>query len=89
MQRKIARYLTRKQEKKVTLNEQKFVEERAEFNADKEEEKIHNPDSKLTIERDYYLNEVLAITQDYIETLAGPGRTPTFAGPPAVLPVTQ
>ena len=67
--RNIARYKEQKAKKYVTLNEAKFLKERAELNADKEEEKAIEKHSDLnngTIERDYYLDEVLAITSDYL-----------------------
>ena len=68
----IERYRTQKQRKSVTLNEKKFLAERAELNADKEEEKEIeeqvNPDDKV-VERDFYFNEALAITLDYLQDL--------------------
>ncbi len=67
--RNIARYKDQKAKKTVTLNEEKFVKERAELNADKEEEKAIEKHSELNngaIERDYYLNEALNITIDYL-----------------------
>ena len=54
--RNIARYKEQKAKKYVTLNEAKFLKERSELNADKEEEKAID-DSMLSdggIERDYY-----------------------------------
>jgi carboxyl-terminal processing protease len=71
----IDRYEEQKARKTVTLNEEKFLKERADMNADKEEEKklegVSN--SKNTgIERDFYLDEVLAITVDYINSLQPP-----------------
>jgi carboxyl-terminal processing protease len=73
--RDIARYQEQKAKKRVTLNEAQFLKERAELNADKEEEKAiekHNGLTDLGIERDYYLDEALAIAADYlnIERLA-------------------
>jgi carboxyl-terminal processing protease len=66
--RNIARYLQQKAKKTVTLNEAKFLKERAEMNADKEEEKAIEKlaENPTGIERDYYLDEVLAITADYM-----------------------
>jgi len=67
--RNIARYQEQKTKKTVTLNEEKFLKERAELNADKEEEKtlekLNDPD-KPTIERDFYMEEALAIMVDYL-----------------------
>ncbi len=52
----------------MTLNEAKFLKERAELDVDKEEgnamEKLNDPSTG--IKRDYYLDEVLAITADYL-----------------------
>ena len=53
--------------KTVTLNEAKFLKERSELNADKEEEKaIEKLQDTSGIERDFYLDEVLTITSDYM-----------------------
>ena len=64
-------YRERKERKSVTLNEKKFVEEGKEVNADKEDqeqiEEQFNTDNK--IKRDYYLDEVLAITREYCNDL--------------------
>lgn len=65
----ITRYKQQKERKYVTLNEAKFLAERAELNADEEEKKIyedHADPNKKEIERDYYLNEALAIAVDYL-----------------------
>ena len=71
VERNIARYKEQKAKKSVTLNEAKFLKERAELNADKEEEKAieklnENPSG---IERDYYLDEVLNIVNDYMNQM--------------------
>ena len=68
VERNIAHYKEQKAKKSVTLNEAKFLKERAELNADKEEgegdrEAQREPSG---IERDFYLDEVLAITADYL-----------------------
>jgi carboxyl-terminal processing protease len=65
----ITHYEEQKARKMVNLDEEKFLKDRAELNADKEEEKkldeLNN--SKNTgIERDFYLDEVLAIMVDYL-----------------------
>lgn len=71
--RNIERYLEQKSKKYVTLNEEKFMKEREELNADKEEreqlEEIANGNKEEGIERDYYMDEALAITVDYIQLL--------------------
>jgi carboxyl-terminal processing protease len=67
--RNIVRYKEQKAKKFVTLNEEKFLKERAELNADREEEKAIEKHSELnngSIERDYYLDEALAIAADYL-----------------------
>jgi len=67
--RNIARYNEQKARKSVTLNEEKFMKERAELNADKETEKVLEKQLDLDngrIERDFYLDEVLALTVDYM-----------------------
>ncbi len=67
----IDRYNKQKEQKSVTLNEAKFLAERAELNADKEEEKRLEKleSSDESIERDYYLDEALAITLDMVKAL--------------------
>ncbi|MCE5303272.1 MAG: hypothetical protein LLF97_09215, partial [Planctomycetaceae bacterium] len=65
-----ARYKDQKAKKWVTLNEQKFLKERAELNADKEEEKAIEKHSELTngkIERDFYLDEAIAVVLDFMK----------------------
>jgi carboxyl-terminal processing protease len=65
----IARYNDQKQRKTVSLNEKEFLAERAELNADKEEQKKLEEmaeSSGMEIKRDYYMDEVLAITSDYL-----------------------
>ena len=67
--RNIARYKEQKAKKYVTLNEAKFLKERAELNADKEEEKTLeklNDPNQTGIERDFYLDEVFGVTSDFV-----------------------
>jgi carboxyl-terminal processing protease len=68
--RDIARYKEQKDRKYVTLNEEEFLKEREELNADKEEreriEELVDPGGN-GIERDYYLDEAIAITLDYLQ----------------------
>jgi carboxyl-terminal processing protease len=65
----IQRYKDQKARKYVTLNEQQFLKERAELNAEKEEKKtlenLNEPEQQ-PIKRDYYMNEALDITVDYL-----------------------
>jgi carboxyl-terminal processing protease len=68
--RNIARYQEQKAKKSVTLNEAKFLKEREDISADKEEEKAFEKHAELGdagIDRDYYLDEVMAIAIDYLK----------------------
>ena len=70
--KRIEIFRERKKRKSVTLNEKKFFEEDKETDADKEErehleEQLSNDDNK--IKRDFYLDEVLLITRDYVNAL--------------------
>lgn len=70
----IEKYREQKAKTTVTLNEQKFFDERAELNAEKEEEKrfeeqLNEGVNKPVAERNFYFNEVLAITRDYVNSL--------------------
>ena len=67
--RNVVRYKEQKAKKSITLNREKFLKERAELNADKEEQDAIEKHSEMNdgvIERDYYLDETLAITTDYL-----------------------
>jgi carboxyl-terminal processing protease len=68
---KIAKYVEQKNLKTVSLNEEKFLARRRELNADKEDEKAIEdqllPNNE--IERNFYLDEVLRITVDYMDLL--------------------
>jgi len=74
LQRDIERYVEQKAKKEVPLNEKKFMARRAELDADKEEEKTFehqangDGDDKV-FKRNYYNNEVLNITLDYLRLL--------------------
>lgn len=68
--RKIARYLDQKDRKTVSLNEKKFLAEWAEVDAENEGLKKMEEDNDKAdgeIKKDYYLEEALAITLDYIQ----------------------
>ncbi|MCY2994097.1 MAG: carboxy terminal-processing peptidase [Planctomycetota bacterium] len=72
LMRNIDRYKTQKAKKMVSLNEKEFFAERADLDADKEEEKQlkeQEEQNKSVIRRDYYFNEILAITRDYVQLL--------------------
>ncbi|MDR0609481.1 MAG: carboxy terminal-processing peptidase [Planctomycetaceae bacterium] len=70
-QKEIAGYKEIRSRKATTLNEAKFFEEQERLNAGKsEKEEIENLlESEGKIKRNYYLDEVLAISVDYLETL--------------------
>ena len=65
-------YKRQKERKSVFLNEEKFLAERKEINAEKEQEKqfeqLGNPDRPV-VQRDFYFNEALAIARDYVDLL--------------------
>jgi carboxyl-terminal processing protease len=65
----IAHYEKQKDRKEVTLNKEKFIADRADSNAEKEEEDKYdelNETKRPVVKKDYYINEVLAITADYL-----------------------
>jgi carboxyl-terminal processing protease len=70
--RNIERYKKQKEQKKVSLVESEFLADRAEFNADKEEEReaeeLNNP-HRPVVKNDYYFKEALAVTLDYLRLL--------------------
>jgi carboxyl-terminal processing protease len=68
----IDRYLKRKERKTITLNEAKFRAEMEELNADKEEKETIEEMTETGdngIERNFYLDETLAITVDYLKLM--------------------
>ncbi|MCC7084942.1 MAG: carboxy terminal-processing peptidase [Pirellulales bacterium] len=70
IEKKITRYEEQKKRKAVSLNESKFMADRAELNADKEEEEEYKKldESKgEKIKRDYYFDEAIAIAVDYLK----------------------
>jgi len=64
-------YLAQKDRKFLTLNEEKFRAELEELDADKEErealEEVAGGDDETGIQRETYLDEVIAITVDYLQ----------------------
>jgi carboxyl-terminal processing protease len=69
--KRIDRYLERKEKKTITLNEAKFMAQIKERKRDeKEKEKLEELESAndSKIHHDYYLDEALAITVDYLQT---------------------
>ena len=74
VEKDVARYLEQKQRKSVSLNEEKFLAERAEQNAELEavEKQLNDTNSGKdghVVKRDFYFNEALAVTLDYIELM--------------------
>lgn len=68
LETRIAEYVKEKDKKTVTLNEEKFFSR--ELDAEKEDEKtFENQVNNDKIKRDFYLNEVMAITTDYVTML--------------------
>ncbi len=70
-ERKIEQYVKQKERKSVSLNEEEFMARRAEMSAEKEDEKAieEQINGEKEIERDYYLDEVLEITNDYMNLI--------------------
>jgi len=70
--KKIASYNQQKNRKLVYLNEEKFLADRAELNAEKEEEKNFeemNDPNRPIFKQDFYNDEALNITVDYLNML--------------------
>ena len=70
--KRIQSYRERKDRKSITLNKEKFLAEGSDSGADQDEqerlvEELTDDDTK--IHRDYYLDEVLSITRDYLKAL--------------------
>ncbi|MFT5303652.1 MAG: carboxyl-terminal processing protease [Mariniblastus sp.] len=70
-ERKISKYVEQRNRKTVSLNEEKFLARRKEMSADREDEKTMEKQMlpKNEIERDFYLDEILRITSDYMGML--------------------
>ena len=65
----IAKYHELKARKTVSLNEQKFLAEREKLNMEKKDEEEHdeqNDPHRPVFKRNFYNNEVIAITLDYL-----------------------
>jgi carboxyl-terminal processing protease len=73
-QDEIKAYVEQKNRKTATLNEKKYLARREKLNAEKEDEKTIEDQvnhSNLEIKRDYYMDEVLQISVDYLKMLNG------------------
>jgi carboxyl-terminal processing protease len=70
--RKVKKYVEQKELKTVSLNEKKFMARRKELNAEKEDEKAIEDQilPSNEIKRNFYLDEVLRITSDYMDLLS-------------------
>jgi len=70
LERRITRYKEQKNRKTISLNEQKFLAERAEANSDKEEEKeiedATTPAKQIFDPTNYYNREALSVLLDYL-----------------------
>lgn len=69
-EKEIKQYVELKDRKSVPLNEAKFMKERADLNTEKEEEKQYeqlDDPNRPVVKRDYYFNEAIAITLDYLQ----------------------
>ena len=71
--KQIENYVSQKALKKVSLNEEEFMARRKELSAEKEDEKTIEALDKNEIERDFFMDEVLNITSDYVELLGSNG----------------
>ncbi len=72
LREKINRYVEQKSRKRMTLNEEEFLAQRKELDVAKEEEKQFEEQTEGSDEvfkRDFYSDEVLAITVDYLNAL--------------------
>src|SRR5262249_7459100 len=73
--RDIDRFNAQKERKKIVLNKEKFIADRGELTAEKQEEnefeELNDP-NRPVVKRDFYFNEVLAVTTDYLRMLTAP-----------------
>ncbi len=72
LQKKIERYTEQKQQKMIPLSEAKFLARRAELDAEKEEDEHldeSKKDDKEIVKRDFYFNEALSVTLDYLRLM--------------------
>ncbi len=71
----IDQFNAQKKLKRVSLNKEKYLAQKAELSAEKQEEKEfeeQNDPNRPVVKRDFYFNEVLAITTDYVDMLNRP-----------------
>jgi hypothetical protein len=87
LERRIEQYRRQKAKSHVTLNEEKFFAERAELDAEKEDEASLRDQLETTrpvFRRDYYHDEVLNVAIDYADVLDGLKVAGTRVPTPAV-----
>ena len=67
----IEKYKEQKAKKEIPLNEAKYLARRAELDSDNEDQKIEEKlnDSNKVVDRDFYFNECIGITLDYLRSL--------------------
>ena len=70
VRRQITRYKERKGRTEITLNAEKFLAERAKLKEDRSDKPKVSNRPKAEVAKDYYLEEALAISLDYIRLLA-------------------
>lgn len=71
LQSNITKYIEQKTKKEIPLSEAKFMARRAELDSDKEDQKIDEKlnDSSKVVDKDFYFNECIGITLDYLRSL--------------------
>ena len=72
LMKNIRRYREQKERMSITLNEEEFLMERKEWDSDKEEQKLFGDqmeEDRPVFRRDFYTNEVIAVTLDYLQLL--------------------
>ena len=70
--RQIEAYKKQKDEQFVSLNEKAFFDRRKELNAEEEDEKLmkeSNEDKDKVFDKNFYTDEILNVTKDYVEAL--------------------
>jgi carboxyl-terminal processing protease len=68
----IARYKRQKERKSIPLNEEKFFADRGDSNSEKEKDEERELDDdarRPVVKRDYYFNEALTVTLDYLRAM--------------------
>ncbi|REK11384.1 MAG: tail-specific protease [Planctomycetota bacterium] len=75
LQKEIDRFNAQKEEKTISLKREKFMENKGDMSAEKHEqeefEEMNDP-NRPVVKRDYYFDEVLDITTDYVRMLGTP-----------------